>query len=383
MAALGAAAFLAARLLARAPGFTEAVYANAIWPVIARPISGLTGWFPFPVWEVLAAAWVLWLLGLAGLALPAALMRRRRVTSLFAHGARRLLRDAGIIVFAFYVLWGFNYARPAHTDRAGWPAWDGADATEIARLAEEAVELANQAYHDLHGSDDAGVPTRLPADMAGLEAALDSGWVLAAERLELPRAAAAHYGRTKRPWISWAMPRLGIAGLYIPFTGEANVPRGLPAARTPHSMAHEKAHQRGFTSEAEAGFLGFVAGMLAPDPLARYAAALYAQTQLLSALFTADRDEALRISGRRLPGLVRDLQDLNAWYARHAGPGVAVGRIANNAFLQANRVQAGVRDYGRSIRLMVLWARRNSERLDPAVRHGPEGPDGVRPPGRP
>ena len=117
-----------------------------------------------------------------------------------------------------------------------------------------------------------------------MEAAVDAGWTEAARTLGLPASVGARHGRVKRPLASPAVARLSIHGVYAPFTAEANVVRDLPPVRLPFSMAHEKAHQRGIAGEAEASFLGFVATALAPDALARYSAAVFAQEQLLSAL---------------------------------------------------------------------------------------------------
>jgi hypothetical protein len=260
------------------------------------------------------------------------------------------------------VLWGFNYARPPIEVQLGWPEWEGARLEEVIALAEGAVGAANQAYLDLHGSGDAGVPTALPADLAALEAALDTGWARTAGKLTLPASMGARHGRVKQPLTSPLLARLGLLGVYSPFTGEAHVVRGMPAVRVPFSMAHEKAHQRGVAIEAEASFLGLLACSYSPDPLARYAGASFAQAQLVAALPVRERR---RVASLRLPGVERDLQDLEEYRRRNESVAGTVQSAVNDRYLRANRVPGGIESYGRSAFLLILFAREHPEELAP------------------
>jgi hypothetical protein len=151
---------------------------------------------------------------------------------------------------------------------------------------------------------------------------------------------------------------MGLSGFYCPFTGEANVNASVPAAYRAHTIAHEKAHQRGIHPENEANFLGFLAGISSHDPVARYSALLFAQRQLLRALLSAGaRDEAKELIDRRLPGVQRDVDDLNAYWSRYVGPARRIATRVNDAYLKTNRVHDGVLAYGRSVELIVAWAR--------------------------
>jgi hypothetical protein len=359
-AGLGVAAFLGSRILGRSPHFVESIYTSGIWPYISRPVARATGLFPFALGEILIALYVLFLLAVAGVGVTAAIRRTRSWRNVFAHGALRAVRDLGVIVFLFYLLWGFNYARPRFETQAGWPDWDGVAIDELVTLTERAVIESNRAYIDLHGSLDAGRPTALPADRAALDAALDRGWELATPLLSLPGAAALRFGPVKRPLASPILARFGIVGIYFPFTAETNILRDLPAVLAPAAMAHEKAHQRGSTSEAEANFLGMIAAALAPDRHARYSAAMNAQSQLANTLIRRDVTEWRRIGQQRIPGVVRDLRDVDAYFQQFRGIGQAIGGAINDRYLRANRVPDGARDYGRSVRLLITWARRNN-----------------------
>jgi len=277
----------------------------------------------------------------------------------------RTARDAGVLILLFYVLWGFNYARPPLVERLGWPEWQPPEVSELEALATEAVNAANQAYWDIHHTKDAGEPTPMPADLGELDLALEEGWRRAAELLDLPAALGRRYGRTKRLLLTPIVARLGVGGFYFPWTGEANVLWDSPAVRRPQSMAHEKAHQRGTGPESEASFLGFVAAAHAPHPHARYSAYVFAQGQLLGMLARADRGKFRRVAMRRYPGVQRDLADDAVYWSQFRGVGTSLGRSINDRFLRTNRVRGGLTSYRRSVRLLLTFAKQNGGTLVP------------------
>ena len=360
----GAGAYLVSLVLARMPARAETLYGEGLGPLIARPLSLLTGSVPFSIGDVLIAAYLLWLVALLLGARKGVASGRRSRRNALACGARRVIRDVGLIVFVFYLAWGWNYARPTYAQRAGWPAWKGAGGEELLGLAEAATTAANQAYLDLHGVADAGHPTSLPDDTLDLDASLDAGWKRAAAELGLQPTAGRPYGRVKWPLGSFVLRWFSVSGIYFPFTAEANVVRGMPAMRAPVVMAHEQAHQRGTTSEGEASFLGFVAASLAPGRLSRYSAAVYAHGVLVQALARVDRDAARRLIADRFPGVQRDVEDLAAFYNRYTSTvGQKVGRSLNDHYLRANRVPGGVANYGISTQLLIEYARQRGGRL--------------------
>ena len=361
----GVAAYLVSLLLARAPRLAEA-YATTLGPALSRPLSRLTGLVPFSVADVLITGYVLWLATGACLAVRSVVRGRRRWRNALAGGVRRVARDTGMLIVLFYVLWGWNYARPSFAERAGWPAWSEIGAQELIALTEAATRAANQAYLDLHGRDDAGRPTNFADDAIRIDTALAEGWSRAAALPGLSTRFREPYGPVKQPLASVVLVRLGVVGIYVPFTAEANILRGMPAVSAPAAMAHEQAHQRGVTGEGDASFIGFVAAALAPGKLGRYSAAVWAQGRLAGALARADRDAYRRLREARLPGVRRDLDDLAAFMSRATVLGQRLQTAVNDRYLRANRVPGGVENYGLSTRLLILYARQNGGVILPA-----------------
>lgn len=358
----GALAQPAAHALAAvAPGLLDAWGAFAT-PWVVRPISVAAGAFPFSPGEVAAGLWLAWLArsgvrGLRAMVRPGA-PRGRIATA----GILRVARDGGVLLLAFNLLWGFQYARPGVEEVGAWPAWEGVALEELTDLARQSVEATNLAYRALHGADDAGEPTRL-VSWTGLEEALDAAWSAEAPELPLDASARLAHGSAQRPWISPLLRRMGVAGMYFPFTGEAWVVRGLPGALVSNTLAHEKAHQRGVAGEADAGFLAVRVGAASDHPHARYSAAFYAQLQLMGALAGADREGWRLLAGERLPGVRRDLEDVTAYWNRYRGAARTVRVAVNDAYLRAHGVRAGIADYGRTVQLLITWARLRDGRL--------------------
>ncbi|MCH8936406.1 MAG: DUF3810 domain-containing protein [Gemmatimonadetes bacterium] len=358
--AVGVAAFLVFQLLSLVPGLVEAIYARSLSPMIVRPLSFVTGLLPFSLVEVVVIAYVVWMLVLLGRTVTLVVRKQRRLRNAVLGGSLRMARDAGVMMVLFYFLWGFNYARRPLEERLEWPEWSAPDTDELERLAVTAVEAANRAYFEIHQSEDAGVPTAMLRDVGELDRALEEGWSRAGELLHLPASMRRRYGPTKRLIFSHLVARFGIAGFYFPWTAEANVLGDSPAVSRSQSMAHEKAHQRGIGPESEASFLGFVAGALAPHPHARYSALVFAQGQLLRVLARADREAAQEVVANRFPGIRRDLDDLSEYWEQFQGVGTTIGRALNDRYLRTNRVRAGVRSYGLSVRLLITFAGQNN-----------------------
>ncbi len=356
VAGIGIATFVFFQLTSLVPGLVEVVYAKTLGPLLVQPLSRLTGLIPFSIVELCAIAYIVWLGVLSFKTVRAVVQKRRNVNNAVLGGGLRLARDAGVFVALFYFLWGLNYARRPLDERLEWPTWAPPQVEVVRTLASEAVEASNRAYFEIHGAQDTGMPTAMPADIGGLDRALEEGWRKTAELLDLPRSTGRRYGPTKRLLFSHLVARLGIAGFYFPWTAEANVLRDSPVVGRSQSMAHEKAHQRGIGPESEASFLGYVAGTLAPHAHARYSALVFAQGQLLRVLARADREAAREVVANRFPGIQRDLEDWSEYWEEFEGVGTTIGRAVNDRYLRSNRVRAGVQSYGLSVRLLITFA---------------------------
>ena len=350
------------------PWITERAYSTTISPAVARGLSRLTGLVPFSLFELILAL-VIGATVFGGIrGLRAVARRRRRWTNALASGLLVLCQAAGILLTLFYLLWGYNYVRPPLEARLGLTRGESATVDELAQLTRQLVDAGEAAYLELHGRPDAGAPTRLPDDRAGLIAALDSGWARATHRLGLPATSARRYGAPKSAWSSTLARYLGISGgMYVPYTGEALVVRDLPAPQLIKTMAHEQAHQRGTAVEGDANALAFFVCVLSSDALVRYAGLAFARDQMLVELARKDRRRWREEWDRMGPGVLRDRQALRDYWVRTAVPVAELANRVNDASLRANRVRGGVQSYGRSTLVFIGFARRNGGRVVPGA----------------
>lgn len=338
-------------LAAQAPSWVERLYARGLYPLVAAALSWLTGLLPFSVAELhLAAAVVLAVMGMVafvrGLARSAG--RRWRVAG---RALRRLWAGAGIAYALFVGLWGLNYRRQPMAESLGLVVRP-APPSELAAVAAELADEANRARVGLP-EDGAGV-FRLTDGLRGTLRRVPLGFAAAARTHPLLAGASSP---PKAALLSPLLSRMGITGIFCPFTGEAHVNADVPAPDLPFTASHELAHGHGFAREEEASYAGYLACLSHPDPGFRYSGVLMASAYAQSALARADRQAARRVEAARSAAVRRDLDALREWAARHQGPVEEASRRVNDAYLRAHGEADGVRSYGRMVDLLLAERR--------------------------
>jgi len=251
---------VAGRLVATGqPEAVENVYARRVFPVVARLVSAATGWLPFSLSETIVIAGVI-AIAAAGLRVLLRARWRRWTAASVAGGVARLAAAIALAVFAFDLAWGYNYDRAPvaallRYDLAPAPADD---------LAALAAELLAQAAALREGlPEDAAGVLRLTDGRRGALGRAARGYAAPqlVHRLPVPHLSAP----PKLVLLSPLMSYLGIGGIFIPYTCEANVNATLPDWEIPFTSAHELAHQRGFAREEEANYVGYLACRAHPD----------------------------------------------------------------------------------------------------------------------
>jgi hypothetical protein len=150
------------------------------------------------------------------------------------------------------------------------------------------------------------------------------------------------------------MTRFGISGIYSPLTGEANYNAEQPSCDLPYTIAHEMAHQRGFAREDEANFIAFLICSKASHPYLRYSGSLRG-LRVLSALRPQVTPERYREIVTALgAGPLQDARASAEFWDRSRNRTLSsVAERTNDAYLQANRVRSGIRNYGEVTALII------------------------------
>lgn len=354
MALAAGAACVALRLAgAWAPEAVERLYARALFPWLVATLSALSALVPVSLAESAVALALVWLLARA-----ARRLRRRRAGPAGHAPARslqamtaRLAAASAVAYLAFLLVWGLNYdrlplartlaldARPASVD-------------ELAALGDELLRAAGRERVGL--PEDAAGALRLRDGPRGALRRAPAGFA----RLAVAQPLFAGPARAPKGLLSSALfSRLGISGLYFPFTAEAHVNLDLPAAAVPFAACHEQAHQRGFAREDEASFAGFLACRAHGDADFRYSAAFEAAGDVLAALRPFAPGRARELAAGAALGLRRDWAALSDWLRRHEGPARAVSHAVNDAYLRSQGQAEGARSYGRVVDLLLAERR--------------------------
>jgi len=351
--------------------FVESIYARHIGAWITEISSRVSGLIPISLAEFALAGVVLYVIVPLVLAIANVARRRRRVSNALAGETLRLITFGMLVLAVAYAAWGLNYARVPLASRLGWApipkptnaAESDGQTQEIMALASDLVMAGNASYHEFAGSDDLGRPSSMPGNIGNLDATLEAAYARVQERLSLEPALASRRGPVKSLIASVAMSHLQLTGFYFPWTGEANVNRLAPAATLPHTIAHEKAHQRGVAREDEANFIGFVACIMSDEPYVRYSGYLFASRQILGELYLRAPDVASQLATRRSGGIRRDLEFIRTYWQQYEGTAAVISERVNNRFIRTAGDQRGTAAYAASRNLIVLYARNNGGKI--------------------
>jgi len=334
------------------PEFVENVYSRKIYPVIAEFVGTLTGWTSYSFAELLILLVVTVTLFKKFRALRGLLRKRRSLKNVAAHGLSFSLAIVGILYFWGMFGWAFNYHRQSflvseNLDRVGITA------PELQRLSLSLANEANELRRHLEEDDD-GLLRLLESRRDALERGT---LAFSSQGQEYETLRDGYVSRPKGPVIN-LLPWMHIAGVFFPYTGEANVTMTQPNHSLLFAGCHEMAHQLGWAREEEANFVGYAVCRRHPDEDYRYAAAQGALRYSLGALRAMDKDLAASVVATLGPGLRRDWEASNIYWERYDGALGENAQRVNDAYLKAQGQEEGVRSYGMMVDLLVADFRR-------------------------
>lgn len=303
-------------LLRWAPEFTEQVYRNAWFNALRWIVDACLVWLPFPAfWLVVGIVFLLLLRGWM-----------RRTLFIYRPWYRGIANTLGWLLIVFYFSWGFNYSAPGFVEKAQLQVSNqqAGFGNALLRLAISEAESA-RILADTSVFFDFNQPKNIN-DVIHVEV-----------RSVLSKAGFKTPGNPNMRLVpGGVMRRMGISGIYFPFSGECHVDASyLPLRRYP-IVAHEYAHAYGVTDEGECNLIGFLALVRSRNASFRYAAwldvilSLRVELDELPQALQRDIDR-LRVDARNYPPII---------------PGMA--EFANNLYLKANGVDEGIESYSRT-----------------------------------
>jgi hypothetical protein len=328
---------VAAAVLPTSAGVVERWYSTWWYPAVQRTVTPVSNVAPFAFLDLFVIAAVAFALATAWRGVRRA--RRAKRPSPLVAAVFDLLTAGAVVYLLFLALWGLNYRRIPVIERLALSQTvAGRDAARMLGL--EAVRQINQLHVPAHDRPWQGHEWR-DAQMRD---------ALASTQRLLGDATPARPGRLKwtifGPYFRWA----GVDGMIDPLALEAlGNPDLLPWER-PFVTAHEWAHLAGYAHEGEASFVGWLICQRG-GVQARYSAWLSLYWELAAAIPASDRQQ---MAAALDAGPKRDLEAIAERLRRGHVPVLqrASWQVYDH-YLQANRVEEGIRSYGEVVDLIL------------------------------
>jgi hypothetical protein len=314
----------------------------------SRALSTLSGLFPFSLAEFLLYLLILGIL-LYIIITIVNMIRKKRSAVWLLRCVSKIALTVCAMIFAFNILWGLNYYSLSLADELNMDV--GRYSVEALRLTtasfvEELNAIAGEVPRDKEGVSDFGPFKELAAKAS-------AGWDNLAKSTGTFRDVRVKKPKPVSPMAGEFMSQTGITGIYIPFTGEANVNAGIPDSSLPFTMMHELSHSAGVAPENEANFAAFLACRENPFPEFRYSGYLSAFVYSYNALYREDAKTASSLLYQLDERVLADLRYRSEYWKKYEGELRDVGTKVNNTYLMAMKQTDGVKSYGMVVDLLI------------------------------
>ena len=309
-------------------------YMKVCYPVIAVVLSFFTRWIPFSLLDLLMIA------GIVLLPAGIVMMCLRRLS--FRCWVNIFLLSVLWMVVWFYMAWGIGYFRQGFHERFGVET-PKEDREFFEAFVSRYIDSLNRAYI---------ANPHFDAEDADHE--IEALYGKHHEKLRLPYPCG--WRRTKQTLAEPLMTRMGVAGYFGPFFNEVHVNNYSLPITYPYTLAHEKAHQFGITSEAECNLYATVICTSSAHPLVRYSGYLQTVSYLLGNLRKISPDRYREITGQIDPRIIDDYRAIREHWQKALNPAMsAVQDKVYDAYLKTNKQPGGILSYSEMTGLLIAW----------------------------
>lgn len=339
-------AFSLQRVMSLFPSVVEFLFSSTVFRWIAAPISFLTSLVPFSLTELLMFLSIPIVVFLTYLFIKKLKKSSDRKVYVLK-SAKRIGWILSFMYLSFMLLMGFNYAREPLNVSLGITVKDRSkeDLKEVCYIL---LERTNTSREKCVEDKDGVMKLK-----NGIGNALKTGYKGFNAVSGVYPALLGAPGRAKGVMVSHLWSYTGITGMYFPFFVEANVNIDAPDAFIPDSIMHELSHLRGIAREDEAEFAAFLTGINHPDNDFKYSSYLSAYLSVAGSLYGVDTKEYDKLSSMLSDAVKRDINSNYKYWKQFEGPVQNVSTSVNNAYLQSNLQQDGVKSYGRVVDLLL------------------------------
>jgi hypothetical protein len=306
----------------------EYLYKGKIYPVLRTMLNGLFGYSPFPAFFLLFFAILLYFVAIVFYAWK---------EKAFLKGGIRILALLTMLLSAFFWLWGIHYSLPSPTVDIR------SDQIEI--RSKDVLKTIDKAlaHRYLISRDTDAIPPEWPHNLEQELKLKQLQWLhKGIALLGYPPLKAA---LQVRYWPKGSLLRVGVSGIYLPFTGEPTMDRALHALRMPSTALHELGHSMGFTGEGDCNLIAYLAGMQSDNPFVRYSALLERLRDELYLLAMTDFEAYEAVKSAIPEAINSDMMSIRMHHSKYKGKLTNVGYWMNDQYLKSLGVEDGIDDY--------------------------------------
>lgn len=345
-AILGVIALLIRFVAAMYPEATDDIYSRMFFPGIRNVIDMTLGRLSFPSVYLFIASVIL-IIGIYFFRLR----KRNGWKNKLFYSVRALSNGLGALIFFFLVLWGFNYQRTSIVQQLGLVP-KSLDLEQVKSEVNITQRLVQQNRRALT-SDTAAITETIP--YPELEELVRKN---IAENLDMLGLNFTGRPRTKLFPPPGFMRKMGILGIYFPFTGESYIDPTLHALEKPFTIAHEMAHSYGVTNEGEANFIAWVICTNSDDALLRYSGQLRLLSYQVRDYYKMDPEDYKKWLKTLDLGVRNDMISIQKAGEKIKPFSIELSRKTNDIFLKSQGVKAGIMSYQQLPKLAFAWRER-------------------------
>ncbi len=319
---LAIATFLCSRIAFRNPQWIERYYSEGLYPFLAQFLSVISSPIPFSLDDI----FYLVLIFVPFILLFLLLLKK---TSLIRSGIQ-LLNLYSAVYILFYLLWGFNYFREGLAERIGLKEAQVSQ-DEFNRVLEQLIGKTNQLQCNFDDFDREKIDQAIEESYKSLSPVL---------KIHYPMG-----NRTdKKITFSRFYAKTGITGYFGPFFNEVHVNKKVLPVEFPYVLAHEKAHQLGITSEAEANFYSWLICSNSSSQQVQYSGNLFILYHFLLQGYESDRFKEM--VNKLSPEVKNDFRNIQQhWKELRNETLDKTASKVNDAYLKTNKIKEGIKDY--------------------------------------
>lgn len=310
------------------------LYARYIYPIIAKPLSTISGWFPFSVSGVFYTVGILFLLLYPIIALWKRRQKKRSI----------LLMELELIAWLyvwFYLTWGLNYWQSNFYQRTQTPVAEYSTEA-LLDFADDYVQRLNASYVEVSAKDEALVHDEIVK--AYHQMSEDMG-------IHEPFSEKFH---VKTMLYTPLYSKVGVTGTMGPFFDEFIINGDLLPCEYAFTYAHELSHLLGIAREGEANFYGYLACTSSEAPAIRFSGYLSIFHYVLRALRGVGAEEYKAFLQQVRPEIIElDKQRVEHWRSLYSE---SLGNAQNQVYdyyLRSNQIEDGRKNYSEVIGLLI------------------------------